>query len=276
MQSVKKIKDELYNQNGSDGLWWLGNAGFVIRLDDYFIFIDPDVTEWPETVGSQKKRLHEFPLPVEDVTQADLVLYSHDHSDHMDRGLINKLITLKSEIWAPQQAKQSLIEAGLPEERISVARVNKSFSRKNVSVEITRSRHASGGGSSGLDLEWYYLNVDDQDSCTCGYLVKTQYGNIYHPGDTYYLEELSKLPVDYLLLPINDTNLGVGFGAMLTNQLRPKVVIPCHYGMYNPPTLWRGGHPVEYLATLVARGYWTNLSETDIIILRPGGKVIFN
>jgi len=102
------------------------------------------------------------------------------------------------------------------------------------------------------------------------------YGNIFHPGDTYYLEELSNLHVDYLLLPINDTNFGSGFAAMLTNQLQPKAVIPCHYGMYNPPSLWRGGHPVEYLATLVARGYWASLPQTDLLILKPGGKVILS
>ena len=226
--------------------------------------------------GSIKKRIHEFPLDVDDVVQADLVLYSHDHADHMDYGLFHRLITLKSEIWAPQQAKRNLLEAGVLEEQIHIARVGESLRRNNITIEGTRSRHASVGGSCGLELEWYYPNVIDQDICTCGYLLKTRYGKIFHPGDTYYLEELSKLRVDYLLLPINDTNFGIGFAAMLTYQLQPKIVIPCHYGMYNPPTFWRGGHPIEYLTTLVARGYWATLFKTDFLILKSGGKVIFS
>jgi L-ascorbate metabolism protein UlaG (beta-lactamase superfamily) len=282
MEPVRKIREELFATEGPDGIWWLGNAGFAVRLGKYYIFIDPTVTKWADypvtsdgkLEGSIKDRLHEFPLEADEFEGADLVLYTHDHSDHMDRGLFPKLVELRSDIWAPENCKQILLDEGVPEEYIHVSRFGDSFSGDNYTVEITRSRHASVGGSCGLELGWYYRNVKDQDSCGCGYLVKTPYGNIYHPGDTYYLQELSELDVDYLLLPVNDTNLGVGFAALLTNELKPRVVIPCHYGMYAPPSLWRGGHPVEYLSVLVARGYWSSLPHTDIMILRPGGKVI--
>ena len=221
-----------------------------------------------------KDRLHEFPLEADEFERADLVLYTHDHSDHLDRGLFPKLVELKSEIWAPEQGRPSLLGEGVPEKQVHVARPGQSILGDDYTVDITRMRHASAGGSCALDLKWYYEDVQDQDTCGCGYLVKTRYGNVYHPGDTYYLEELAKLEVDYLLLPINDTNLGVGFAALLTSELHPRVVIPCHYGMYAPPTFWRGGHPGEYLAVLTARAYWESLPRTDIMVLRPGGKVL--
>ena len=282
MDPVRKIRKELYAPDGPDGIWWLGNAGFAIRLGNGYIFIDPCVTKWADTpyassgklVGSTKTRLHEFPLEADEFERADLVLYTHDHSDHLDRGLLPRLVELRSEIWAPERCVQSILEEGVPEEQVHVARVGSSLRKDNYVVEFIRARHASVGGSCDLDLKWYYQDVQDQDACSCGYLVKTRYGNIYHPGDTYYLQELSKLEVNYLLLPVNDTNLGVGFAALLTSELKPRVVIPCHYGMYDPPSFWRGGHPVEYLAVLVNRGYWASLPHTDIMALRPGGKVL--
>jgi L-ascorbate metabolism protein UlaG (beta-lactamase superfamily) len=282
MDPVRKIREELYAPGGPDGIWWLGNAGFAIRLDSHYIFLDPCVTEWPDSpyassgkqVGTTKVRLHEFPLEADDFERADLVLYTHDHSDHLDRGLLPRLVGLKPEIWAPEQCVQSILEEGVPKEQVHVARVGGSLRKDNYAVEFIRARHASAGGSCDLDLKWYYQDVQDQDAVSCGYLMKTRYGNIYHPGDTYYLQEFSKLEVDYLLLPVNDTNLGVGFAALLTSELKPRVVIPCHYGMYHPPSFWRGGHPAEYLAVLVSRGYWASLPCTDIVTLRPGGKFL--
>ena len=60
----------------------------------------------------------------------------------------------------------------------------------------------------------------------------------------------------------------------MTDELEPGVAIPRYYGMYHPPSFRRSGHPVEYRAALVNRGYWASLSQTDIMVLRPGGKVL--
>ena len=110
----------------------------------------------------------------------------------------------------------------------------------------------------------------------CGYLIETRHGNIYHPGDGRFdhadkAANLS-LDVEYLLLPINDTNMGVGFAALLAHLLQPRVVIPCHYGYTYPPVRWMGGHPAELVTALAARNY--KMPSTDIMILSPGGKLV--
>ena len=171
--------------------------GFAIRLDSHYIFVDPCVTEWPDMpyasggklVGTTKVGLHEFPLGADEFDRADLILYTHDHSDHLDRGLLPRLVELRSEIWAPEQGVQSILEEGVPKGQVHVARVCSSLRKDSYMVEFIRARHASAGGSCDLDLKWYYKDVQDQDACSCGYLVKTRYGNIYHPGDTYYLQD---------------------------------------------------------------------------------------
>jgi len=208
MEPVRRISKELYAVDGPDGIWWLGNAGFAIRLQKQYIFIDPCVTEYHERSNphavSEWTRLHEFPLEANEFMRADHVLYSHEHSDHMDLGLLPKLVELRSDIWAPKNCEQKLINEGAQKEKVHIARAGNSFKGDGYTVEFTRTRHVSCG-------KWYYQDVKDQDECGCGFLMKTQYGNIFQPGDTCYLEELSKLDVDYLLLPINDTNMGVGW-----------------------------------------------------------------
>ena len=110
----------------------------------------------------------------------------------------------------------------------------------------------------------------------CGYLLRTRQGSIYHPGDGVFDQDdkdlVCNLEVDYLLLPINDTNMGVGFAALLTHLLQPRAVIPCHYGYIYPAIRALGGHPAEFVTALAARNY--KIPNTDIMILNPGGKVV--
>jgi L-ascorbate metabolism protein UlaG (beta-lactamase superfamily) len=269
MRSVRKICKELYSVDGSDGVWWLGNAGFAIRLGNHYVFIDPVVTKKAVTQiekTQNRKVLHDFPLEADEFKQADHVLYTHEHNDHMDPGLFPKLTELKSSIWGPEHSKKSVLGSNVPKEQFHVAKVGQTIIGENYKVEVVRSRHGCVGNQ--LDS---YPEVQEKDKCSCGYLVKTQYGNIYHPGDTYYLEESKQLNVTYLLLPISENNLGTGLGAKLTYELQPKIVIPCHYGMFDPPQDWQGGDPIEYLAALKTRKY--SIPYTNIVILNPGGSI---
>jgi len=266
MEPVRQIRRQLYAADGRDGIWWLGNAGFAVRLGCHYIFIDPCVTDVHAHVPSQTL-VHGLPLPVDCFERADCVLYTHEHEDHMDRKLFAKLVELNSDIWAPEYCREIILDEGVPDGQVHIAAVDHSSAADGYTVEIIRARHIDHFGTGGTDLE-------SQDTYACGYLLKTQYGSIYHPGDTQYLREFDALAVDYLLLPINDSNMGVGYAAQLTSRLQPKVVIPCHYGMWAPAVSYQGGHPAEYLTALAARGY--TLPRTDIMILKPGGRVILD
>jgi len=60
-------------------VWWLGQAGFVLRGAAATVVIDPFVTDF----GSFG-RLYEPPLEPEDLDKVDLLLGTHDHADHID------------------------------------------------------------------------------------------------------------------------------------------------------------------------------------------------
>lgn len=287
MEPVRKIRAEVFAPNCYDGIWFLGNAGFIIRLGSKYIMIDPAVTDKAHIWD----RIHEFPLEPHEIEKMNCVLYTHEHSDHMDRGLFSRLRELEATVCAPEYCMKYIWEDNtLLESQVNISVPGKIVYRdQDFEIETISALHGSRG-------HLYYADVDSQHNVACGYLIKTLYGNILHPGDSYILKDHSKLQVDYLLLPINDTNFGAGFAAQLTLELQPKVVIPCHYGMYTPTMEWhksardrvdnyqdyygtyapamgfQGGHPAEYIVAIAARDY--KCPKTDIMILKPGGKLV--
>lgn len=283
-QPVRNIRTELYSDKGYDALWRLSNAGFAIRLGNIVIFIDPIFTSpLPEYemlrdslkanslnrgAGVEKrfynshdnilKELHVSPLVSNEVESIDYVLITHDHGDHIDPKGLSSLSHLNPTVIAPESCHQDLLSTGLKPDSLIEARFNEYHELEQFSVTIIEADHGNSKGA-------------------CGYFIETQYGNIYTPGDGKFDQpaknKIADLDVDYLLVPINDTNLGVGFAALLTHMLQPRVVIPCHYGYTYPAVRSQGGHPAEFVTALAARNY--KLPATDIVILSPGGRMVF-
>lgn len=285
-EPARKIHDELYVDTGYDAIWRLSNAGFAVRLGDTYLFLDPVFTSplkeyesrkrsFIESNGDTRRLEHRFydkpeniyaeyydsPLPPEHVEKANYILITHDHGDHFDPQGLAQISTLKPTIIAPKYLQSDILATGLTRETIIEASHGQTMDFEDFSVEVIPAEHGA---------------YQRPDPGACGFLVKTRYGNIYHPGDGNFdhpgKETICNLEVDYLLAPINDTNLGVGFAALLTHLLQPKIVIPCHYGYTYPPVRSQGGHPAEFVTALATRNY--KIPHTDIIILTPGGKVV--
>ena len=272
------MKDELYAQNGYDGIWYLINCGFVIRLNGTHIMIDPILALPDPAIQATRRRYQkqgqlpvefrhysvdevyrqsdQVPLAASDVERIDVVLISHDHGDHLNRDSIRGIAHLKPTVIAPKYCHDQLTELDIASESLRPAEYGSSFDFGEISINVTYAKHHTPGD--------------------CGFVINSAQGTIYYPGDhkfdTPHKEEMCNLSVDYLLLPINDTNMGVGFAALLTQILQPRVVIPCHFGFFSPRVRSQGAHPAEYFTAIAARQY--RLPNTDIMILSPGGKVI--
>ena len=287
-QPVRHIRDELYRDRGYDALWRLPNAGFVLRLDNQYIFLDPVLSSPHRYYGTIRQRIqetgqiphhqvelqhheldsiatevHDPPLAAKEVEQADHVFITHGHEDHLDDDAIGVIADLNPQVVAPESCHPRLAEAGLTSNLLSTAIYGETHNYGNFSVEVVPADHSNSVSAA--------VNSD-----ACGYLVRTVHGNFYLPGDGRFDHDgkshIAQMEVDYLLVPINDTNLGVGFAALLTYILQPRVVVPCHYGYTHPPVRSQAGHPAEFVTALAARGY--DMPTTDIVILSPGGRLV--
>jgi L-ascorbate 6-phosphate lactonase len=94
---------------------------------------------------------------------------------------------------------------------------------------------------------------------------------IYHTGDTGFHEflfYLSKYPIDIMMVCINGGmgNMNIEEAVRLTRLLRPRVVIPNHYGMFAHNT----DDPVRFRVRLAGTG-----AEAPCEILKMGEKYVY-
>ena len=97
----------------------------------------------------------------------------------------------------------------------------------------------------------------------CGYIMEIEGIKIYHAGDTYVFKDMELFAelygIDVALLPIGGHfTMGPKEAAKAVELLRPKYVIPMHYGTFPPIAK----NPEEFKA-LVG-------DKTEVIILKPG------
>ena len=72
-------------------LTWLGQAGFVLRIDGLRVLIDPFLSEF-------EARLFAPPEPGPIAEGVDVLLVTHEHLDHLDIGFLPHLAERSPEV----------------------------------------------------------------------------------------------------------------------------------------------------------------------------------
>ena len=101
------------------GLWWLGQSSFIVRGGGITIYVDPYLNPSP-------RRIVPPPLRPEQVTNADFVLCTHDHSDHIDPTALPGIATASphAKILVPGVARDKVVGLGIPAQQIVVPPVD--------------------------------------------------------------------------------------------------------------------------------------------------------
>ena len=72
---------------------WFGHASALLEVDGARVLVDP---VWSHRVSPSPvfgpTRLHEPPMPLEELPPVDVVLISHDHYDHLDLPTVRALL----------------------------------------------------------------------------------------------------------------------------------------------------------------------------------------
>ncbi|MCC2599904.1 MBL fold metallo-hydrolase [Sphingobacterium sp. FBM7-1] len=201
-------------------LWWLGQAGYIIRSADMTIVIDPYLSDSAAQGAPEFSRL--YPVPIEPAAlRADLYVVTHDHLDHLDPETIIPY-RYKDTTWfvAPRQAAKKLIELGVPEKQVVVLHANEN--REFGSIEI-----------SGVFAIPTSIDVLD----TTGYKIQFSNGrSVYHTSDTEYhplvLAAAPKKP-EVMLVPINGKwgNPNPEQAVLFAKTVEPRFVQPNHYDL---------------------------------------------
>jgi L-ascorbate 6-phosphate lactonase len=213
---MKRILDYVLADDEA-GLWFLGQAGYIVRGGNVTVAIDPYLSDSVAAVAPDFARQIPVPIEPEDL-KVDLFIVTHDHLDHLDPETVQHYPHKETTVFvAPHLAARKLAELGVP--RQSIVRLDCGES------EVIRGVRLTGvfALATGPDV------VD-----TTGYLVEFANGrSFYHPSDTAYCRLLLQAAphADVLLVPINGKwhNLTVEEAIELTAAVQPQYVLPNHY-----------------------------------------------
>ena len=221
MNLSKKI-DQIKPQANTLALWWLGQSGYVFKTSyGLTIAIDPCLSGKMEGTPEEFPRLFPPPmLPGE--LKVDVLFITHTHEDHLDLAVLagRDKESMPTVVCPPSVARRT-DEAGIKDCDIRTLPAGKSESLDGLQSTAT-----------------FCIPNEESVLDSVGFVIKFEDGiTVYHTGDTDFhplLYYLSRFDIDLLMPPINGKygNMEKHGAAELTRYLRPKVVIPQHYGMF--------------------------------------------
>jgi L-ascorbate metabolism protein UlaG (beta-lactamase superfamily) len=233
---------------GAVALWWLGQASFVLKGDGVVVYVDP-------YLRVADRRLSPPPFPPEAVTNADLVLLTHDHGDHVDPETLPGLAKASpaARFVAPRPIDGRVAGLVGSPTRVSPAVADEplALDTQGHKVEIlpVPAKHEE-------------FDLTEEGYPHLGYSVRLGGVTVHHSGDTIpydgQVERVRAHGVDVALLPINGRdyyrtragtigNFDYREAAEFATQIGAKVAIPMHYGMFRGNTV-PPGHFVTHAA----------------------------
>jgi L-ascorbate metabolism protein UlaG (beta-lactamase superfamily) len=179
-----------------DRFTWLRQSSMRYAGDGLTIYIDPWGT-------------------APDDPQADLILITHAHFDHLQPHEIQRLSREGTKVVAPHDVAKELdgdVTPVAPGESHDVAGVRFETVPAYNTAEERLDMHPKANG-------WV------------GYVLELEGRRYYHAGDTDALPELETLSTDVAMVPIGGTyTMDHREAATLVKTMRPQVAVPMHYG----------------------------------------------
>ena len=219
--------------NGDLAFWWLGQLGYAVKLGDRVIYIDAFLSNHPE---------RNIPplLKPEEITNADFIVGTHDHLDHIDREVWHQLALSSPQaiFVVPAILIESLArELDIPQGRFAGLEDGVPFTLKGVRI-------------TGIPAAHEFL---DQDLITGQYpyqgcVIEGNGCCFYHSGDCCIYEGLQQRlrqwdRFDVMFLPINGRdarkyrsnligNMTYQEAVDLVGSLKPRLAVPGHFEMF--------------------------------------------
>ena len=234
---------------GAVWLYWIGQAGFVIRGSTTTLVIDPYLVDRPDRTAPP-------PLAPGDLGFADAVLATHEHRDHLD--LVNLPAVAAAAPAATFVVPEPLVQRTA--EAVGSGRVIGALPGTPIVLDSPGGAAGAATGAAGPVTimpvpachgvhvaDAYSFGLAPGEHRYLGYVVTLDGLRIYHAGDTIrydgMAERLRELGVQVALLPVNGRdatreardlvgNLTEEEAAELVRDAGIAVAVPMHYELF--------------------------------------------
>ncbi|MGN0193606.1 MAG: MBL fold metallo-hydrolase [Pseudoramibacter sp.] len=168
--------------------------------------------------GQNGVTLYCDPYEITEAAQdADLILLTHDHYDHLDPKSIEKVAKADTAFIVPESVQDS-VSAAAKDRQVIPLKAGQRVMIDGVSIQAVPA----------YNLKKQY---HPKEKGWLGYLITLDQRVYYIAGDTDALPENTKLQADVAFVPIGGTfTMDAREAADFVNALCPKTVIPVHYG----------------------------------------------
>lgn len=247
------MKEEVFQNNNSTEIYWLGSAGIMIHSHDTNIMVDP-VLE-----GFDMPLLYEVPIQSNEVKSLDGLLITHIDNDHFSRPTCTHVKNVCKKYYAPNFVADVMNEEGYDTKKCDI---HESFGINDLKITLTPAKHNWQNGVK----KWQYRYWEEKDYC--GYWIETKEGKIWIPGDSKLIDEqLHMDQPDVILFDFADDEWHITFeGAVKLANTYPEADLICiHWGSVDAPEMTSfNGNPENLLTRVV--------NPERIKVLAPGEK----
>jgi L-ascorbate 6-phosphate lactonase len=238
-------------------VWSLGSPSFIYRSPQSTIYIDPYFGPTPpeaETLYPGVYRVTAVPIYPPEITRVDVVISTHDHTDHCHEPTLLAFQAHTSAMFiAPETSTNRMLKGGIEGDRIKTVRPGDEFGIKDVQVKVFDSHDPDAPGA-------------------VTYLLTADGVTLFVSGDTRDGPTLAEIgnqnQVDVALLAFGSRRLYLTYDKLVeaARRLKPKLLLPFHW------EVWRGetGDPLA-LGKMVA----LDPPPFDLKLLQIGDRITY-
>lgn len=155
----------------------------------------------------------------EDKKDADIIFITHAHYDHFSEEDIIKIKNENTIIVITEDIYNKVIELGFLEKKIIKIIPEEEYKIGNIRFNTIPAYN--------IDKKFH-----PKENMWVGYLININNIRYYFAGDTDITDENKKVECDVAFLPVGGTyTMDYKEAAELANIIRPKIVVPIHYGI---------------------------------------------
>ncbi|MET9875134.1 MBL fold metallo-hydrolase [Actinacidiphila glaucinigra] len=231
-------------------LTWMGHSTVLAEIDGRRVLFDP---VWGERCSPFSfvgpKRLHRPPAALKELGEADVIVISHDHYDHLDMPTIKALAGTGTRFVVPLGVGAHLERWGVPADRTIELDWHESTQVAGLTLTATPARHFCGRAIRNT-----------QHTLWASWVVAGPEHRVYHSGDTGYFPGFAEIgeaygPFDATMVQIGaysdfwpDIHMTPEEGVRAHQDLRGAIMLPIHWGTFNlAPHPWE--EPAEGTVT---------------------------